>query len=119
MKGVCVDDHTWTGRAASTSAIQAGGWRLTRADTNLDGQFDETTRRIRDLIDALKPTATAVDSSLDKAVEAAQTRIENALTRLEKMTIRAEKRNQQVILERLERPAVELTLGWKQQALVV
>ena len=81
---------------------------LMRADTNLDGQFDETTRRIRNLIDTLKPTATTIDSSLGKAVEAAQARIEKALERLEKKTIRAEKRNQHVILERLERLAGEL-----------
>jgi len=72
---------------------------LQRSGTNLDDQFDETAQRVRGLIDDLKPIATAIDSSLDKAVEAAQARIENELSRLGKKTIRAEKRNQYVILE--------------------
>ncbi|MCH7639087.1 MAG: bacillithiol biosynthesis cysteine-adding enzyme BshC [Bacteroidetes bacterium] len=84
---------------------------LARADTNLDGEFDETARRIRELMAALKPTTTSVDSSLDSAVEAAHTRMEKALKRLEKKTIRAEKRNQHVILERLERLVGEIMPG--------
>ena len=92
---------------------------LQRSDTNLDGQFDETAQRVRGLIDDLKPTATAIDSSLDSAVEAAHTRMEKALKRLEKKTIRAEKRNQHVILERLERLAGELMPGGKPQERVL
>ncbi len=84
---------------------------LERSDAGLDGQFEDAAKQARNLIASLKPTATAVDSSLDKAVGAAQARIEKALTRLEKKTIRAEKRNQHVILERLERLVGELMPG--------
>ena len=92
---------------------------LGRSDTNLDGQFDETAQRIRELMAALEPTATGIDSSLDSAVKAAHARMEKALTRLEKKTIRAEKRNQHVILERLERLAGELMPGGKPQERVM
>ncbi len=81
---------------------------LERSDAGLDGQFADTAQEARALVEALKPMAVSVDSSLDKAVEAAQAKVENALRRLEKKTIRGEKRNQHVILERLERLVGEL-----------
>ncbi len=84
---------------------------LERSDAGLYGQFADAARQARALVEVLKPIATSVDSSLDKAVEAAQAKVEKALTRLEAKTIRAEKRNQHVILERLERLVGELMPG--------
>ncbi|NNF58494.1 MAG: bacillithiol biosynthesis cysteine-adding enzyme BshC [Rhodothermaceae bacterium] len=76
---------------------------LERADADLDATFAQARATLDALVEAAKPVVTGVDTSLKQAVEAARAKMTNALARLEKKTVRVEKRNQQVILDRLER----------------
>jgi len=84
---------------------------LERADADLAAPFAEAAAHVEAVRDALMPVATSVDASLHQAVEAARARMRKALDRLETKTVRVEKRNQRVILERLERAAAALMPG--------
>lgn len=81
---------------------------LQHSDSDLLQEFAEARAAVDQIATQLSPVATDLDSSLDKAVGAAHKRMLNAVERLEKKTVRVEKRNHAVVLQRLERLAGEL-----------
>ena len=86
-------------------------WRrfaLDASDRDLDAAFATARRAVLDAIDALDPVATEVDTALASTVGAARRKIEKALGVLEEKTIRLEKRNHEVVRQRLARAQAAL-----------
>ena len=92
---------------------------LDHAAPELDGRFAAAAADLDALLDDLIPLATGVDASLDRAVEAARAKVRRALGALEQKTVRAAKRNEGVILDRLQRAAAVLFPGGAPQERVV
>jgi bacillithiol biosynthesis cysteine-adding enzyme BshC len=92
---------------------------LEHAGVDLDAPFAAASAALDALLDGLRPLATGVDASLDRAVEAARAKARRALRALEQKTARAAKRKHAVIYERLGRAAVVLFPGGAPQERVL
>ena len=89
-------------------------WRrlaLEASDLDLGGAFAEARQRAGAALADLEAVVVQVDASLDGATGAARANVEKALGRLEKKTVRVEKRNHEVVRERLERARALLWPG--------
>lgn len=86
-------------------------WRrlaLDASDRDLDAAFAAARRAALDALDALDPVATEVDAALGSTVGAARRKVERALEVLEEKTVRLEKRNHEVVRQRLARAQAAL-----------
>ncbi len=86
-------------------------WRrlaLDASDIDLDAAFAEAALAALAAVDALRPTVAQVDAGMATAVGAARRRVEQALGSLADKTVRAEKRNHDVVRERLARAQAAL-----------
>ncbi len=89
-------------------------WRrlaLEASDLDLDGAFADARQRAEAALDDLEAVVTRVDTSLDGAAGAARAKVTKALGRLEQKAVRVEKRNHDVLRERLERARALLWPG--------
>jgi bacillithiol biosynthesis cysteine-adding enzyme BshC len=78
------------------------------SEHDVEGAFGEATRQLHEIINTLKPVATDVDATLGKSAEATRAALQNALSDFKDRVVRAEKRNHDVVRERLEKAAVGL-----------
>lgn len=81
---------------------------LARAAPDLDSRFAAAGEALDALLEKLAPLATGTDASLGRAVEAARAKAHRTLGALEAKTVRAAKRNESVIRDRLDRAAIVL-----------
>lgn len=93
-------------------------WRrlaLDASDLDLEAAFAAAEATVVGALDALGASVTAVDASLDQALGAARARAVKALHRLEMKTVRLEKRNHDVVRQRLARARAALWPGAPQE----
>ncbi len=86
-------------------------WRrlaLDASDLEVGSRLDGARRDLEAVFKALAPTLEAVDGSLEQTSAAALAKAQNALERLAKTTVRLEKRNHDVVRERLARAQAAL-----------
>ena len=84
---------------------------LAASGHDLAGPFAEARQKVAEIDALLATVVPEVDASLDLALGAARTKMADSLDRLEKKTVRVEKRNHDVVRERLERAAAALWPG--------
>ena len=118
--GLALDDLTRAGEGQEeTLAALHRRLALERSEVDLGARFAAAAAALDQLLGDLTPAATGVDTSLDRAVAAAQAKARKALDALETKTVRAAKRNEAVILARLQRAAAVLFPGGSPQERVV
>ncbi|MEM1116491.1 MAG: bacillithiol biosynthesis cysteine-adding enzyme BshC [Bacteroidota bacterium] len=78
---------------------------------DLGGAFAEARRHLAEVEARLDAVVPEVDATLAQTLGATRARMDNALDRLETKTVRAEKRNHDVVRARLERAAAALWPG--------
>ena len=89
-------------------------WRrlaLDESDHDLDAAFADARADVAAVLDRLEAVALAVGGELDGAAGAARAAVDHAIDRLETKTVRVEKRNHDVIRDRLERARAALWPG--------
>jgi bacillithiol biosynthesis cysteine-adding enzyme BshC len=76
---------------------------LALSEHDVEGAFAEATRQLHELVNALKPIATEVDATLGKSAEATRAALQKELAGFNDRVVRAEKRNNDVIRNQLEK----------------
>ena len=78
------------------------------SEHDVEGAFGDATRQLHEIINTLKPVAADVDATLGKSAEATRAALQNELEGFKDRVVRAEKRNHDVVRERLEKAAAGL-----------
>ncbi|MEM0961501.1 MAG: bacillithiol biosynthesis cysteine-adding enzyme BshC [Bacteroidota bacterium] len=96
-------------------------WRrlaLDASDVDLEHAFGAARGSLDSVFESLTPDVTAVDTELARALGAARQKSRNALDRLLTKTVRLEKRNHDVVRQRLARAHAALWPGAPQERVV-
>jgi bacillithiol biosynthesis cysteine-adding enzyme BshC len=78
------------------------------SEHDVEGAFGDATRQLHETVNALKSVAADVDATLGKSADALRAALQNELAGLRDRVVRAEKRNHEVVRERLGKAAAGL-----------
>ncbi|MEL6442930.1 MAG: bacillithiol biosynthesis cysteine-adding enzyme BshC [Bacteroidota bacterium] len=88
---------------------------LAAADADLGAAFGDAQRCLHQSINSLKPLIESIDKGLVSSAEATRAALQKEFAKLKDRIERAQKRNEDVILDHLEKAAVGLVPGGKLQ----